>query len=60
VLSSGEFFLVCLQGTVVTCFEFVDAPLVDVEPDNRAFAAKLNGQWETNIAQANYGQLDIL
>jgi hypothetical protein len=44
----------------MACFKGIDAGHVDVKTYNAALLAKLNGQWQTNIAKANNGQFDVV
>jgi hypothetical protein len=60
VLGGDKLFLGGFKGEVVACFQFINPALINVKTDDGAFAAKLYRERETDIAQANDGEFDIV
>ena len=59
VLGGLQFFGLGLQREVVACPELLDTFYVDVKANDAAFFAKLHGEGQTYVAQADDGQLDV-
>jgi hypothetical protein len=60
MLGGLEFFRFGFQSEVKPGFELVNALLADIKANNCALFAEFNGEWQTNVTQANDGEFDVL